>query len=68
MSIQQTLILSLIIYLTVACSSDENSNERVNNDTNAFQGYTDTLDKAHDAEQTLLQAEKARRDELQRQE
>jgi hypothetical protein len=64
----QIFIVSVIICITVACSSEENSNEKVNNNAGAIQGYTDTLDKAHSVEQTLLQAEKARRDELQRQE
>jgi hypothetical protein len=68
MSTPHTLILSAILCVAAGCSSDENSNEKANNDAGVFQGYKDSYDKAQGVEQTLLQADKARRDALQRQE
>ncbi|WP_316365559.1 hypothetical protein [Candidatus Thiodiazotropha sp. CDECU1] len=63
----KTLFIVSIIGLTASCSSDENNNKPMKTDPGVFQGYKDTLDKAQGVEQTLLQADKARREELQRQ-
>jgi hypothetical protein len=67
MSIPRTLILSTILCVTAGCSSDEESKEKVNNDAGVFQGYKDSYDKAQGVEQTLLQADKSRREALEEQ-
>ena len=64
----KALISISIIGLTASCSSDENNDKPMKTDPGVFHGYKDSLDKAKGVEQTLLQADKARREELQRQE
>lgn len=61
------LFIVSIIGLTASCSSDENNNQPMKTDPGVFHGYKDSLDKAQGVEQTLLQADRARREELQRQ-
>jgi hypothetical protein len=68
MSIPQTLILSAILCVTVGCSSDEDSKEKAkNDDAGVLRGYKDSYDKAQGVEQTLLEAEKSRREALEKQ-
>ncbi|MES9969052.1 MAG: hypothetical protein ABW092_03400 [Candidatus Thiodiazotropha sp.] len=67
MTVTKILILISIIGLAASCSSEESSNKPKKTDAGVFQGYKDSLDKAEGVEQTLLQADKARREELQRQ-
>jgi hypothetical protein len=67
MPIPRTLILSAILCVTVGCSSDEDSKEKAKNDAGVFQGYKDSYDKAQGVEQTLLEADKSRREALEKQ-
>jgi hypothetical protein len=53
--------------LTAGCSSEQNSDKQEKKDADVFQGYKETYDRARNVEQTLLQADRARREELQRQ-
>jgi hypothetical protein len=64
--ILQTLVITAIVTIAAACSSEENSSEKVKADAEVFKGYTDALDKAENVEQTLMQADKRRREEMEK--
>lgn len=60
-------VLNVVLCLTIGCSAEESGDEKAKQDTHVFHGYKDTLDKANSVDQTLMQADRARREELQRQ-
>ncbi|MBW9267397.1 MAG: hypothetical protein K1563_06155 [Candidatus Thiodiazotropha sp. (ex. Lucinisca nassula)] len=64
--LRYTLIFS-VVCLFAGCSSEENNSKKTKGDAGVFQGYRDVMDKAENVEQTLIQANKERREEIDRQ-
>lgn len=54
-------VLSAMIVITAGCSSENSDHQEAASDAGVFQGYKDNLDKAKSVDQTLMQADKARR-------
>jgi hypothetical protein len=65
MSIQKLLILSTILLITAACSSEESEPNKVESDAGALQGYKDNLDKAKSVDQSMMQADKVRKEMIE---
>ncbi|MEW8027088.1 MAG: hypothetical protein AB2792_10120 [Candidatus Thiodiazotropha sp.] len=63
----QIVLISSVVYIFAGCSSEENSREKAKGDAGVFQGYRDVMDKAENVEQTLMQADRNRREEIDRQ-
>jgi hypothetical protein len=61
MSIQKLFILCAIILVTAGCFSEDNT-PTVESDESATQGYKDSLDKAKSVEQSMMEADKARKE------
>ncbi|MET0070162.1 MAG: hypothetical protein ABW096_08970 [Candidatus Thiodiazotropha sp.] len=58
----------LAAYFTVSvvgCSSDESAGEKkMDGDAGVFQGYRDSMDKAEDVERIIMQADRNRKKEM----
>jgi PBP1b-binding outer membrane lipoprotein LpoB len=62
MIMNRIALITAILSIVAGCSSDDDNKQKVQNkDAGVFQGYRDAMDKAENVEQTLLQADKARR-------
>ncbi|MEW8338041.1 MAG: hypothetical protein AB2596_20695 [Candidatus Thiodiazotropha sp.] len=63
------LSITLIAYITVSaagCSSEESSSRKRQDDAGVFQGYRERMDKAENVERVIMQADKNRREEMEK--
>ncbi|MES9812888.1 MAG: hypothetical protein ABW155_09245 [Candidatus Thiodiazotropha sp.] len=67
MNILRYITIFSVVYFFTGCSSEENNSEMTKGDAGVFQGYRDVMDKAENVEQTLIQTNKKRREEIERQ-
>ncbi|MEW8320859.1 MAG: hypothetical protein G8D61_11355 [gamma proteobacterium symbiont of Ctena orbiculata] len=67
--LEHTLSIILIAYFAVSaagCSSENNSSQKTQGDAGVFQGYRDSMDKAENVERVIMQADKNRREEMEK--
>ncbi|MEW8472894.1 MAG: hypothetical protein AB2652_09160 [Candidatus Thiodiazotropha endolucinida] len=67
MNILRYMLIFSVVSLFTGCSSEENNSKKTEGDAGVFQGYRDVMDKAENVEQTLIQTNKKRREEINRQ-
>ncbi|MEW8506857.1 MAG: hypothetical protein AB2598_09110 [Candidatus Thiodiazotropha sp.] len=59
----------LLAYLALSasgCSTDENSNQKTEAGAGVFQGYRDSMDKAENVERVIMQADRERREMMEK--
>ncbi|MES9991569.1 MAG: hypothetical protein ABW098_06410 [Candidatus Thiodiazotropha sp.] len=64
MQIPGILLISVTLWVTAGCSSEQSGSEQAKQDDGVFQGYKETMDRAKGVEQTLMQADKTRREQM----
>ncbi|MBT2972166.1 MAG: hypothetical protein B6D72_05090 [gamma proteobacterium symbiont of Ctena orbiculata] len=67
--LERALSILLVAYFAVSaigCSAEENSSRKAQGDAGVFQGYRDSMDKAENVERVIMQADKNRREEMEK--
>lgn len=66
MTIVRAILIATITCAIAGCSADESGREQAKGDADVFKGYKDAMNKAEDVNQTLMQADKQRRAEMEK--